>query len=108
MSEETPELNPPMSTDEEAFVAKLTDEDLKIIGSAILANASNRWSKVARVVISTVNMLSDRYPGLSYVFYAQYLSRLADDGQLESRGNLAYMRFSEVRIPAQPEVVPLA
>lgn len=102
MSEEIPEAIPPMSAEEQSAAAKLTDVDLQVIGDAILANASDRWLKVARVVISTVNALNNRYPDLSYVFYVQHLSRLVEDGRLESRGNLAYMRFSEVRIPVEP------
>ena len=78
---------------------KLSDADLQVIDATILANCSNRWLKVARVVVFTEKALSDRYPGLSYVFYAQRLTRLAKEGRLDSQGNLRYMRFSEVRIP---------
>lgn len=81
------------------MVAKLTDADLQVIDAAILASSSNHWLKVAPVVWHTEKALSDRYPGLSYIFYAQRLIRLAEDGRLESQGNLEYMRFSEVRIP---------
>jgi hypothetical protein len=100
MSEEIPRANPPLSAEERSAVAKLTDTDLRAIDAAILANSSTRWLKVARVVFSTEHALSGRYPGLSYIFYAQRLIRLAEDGHLESKGNLEYMRFSEVRIPA--------
>ncbi len=78
---------------------KLTDTDLQIIDAEILANSSNRWHKVARVVVWTEKALNDRYPGLSYIFYAHRLRSLAEEGRLESQGNLEYMRFSEVRIP---------
>jgi hypothetical protein len=100
MSEEIPMANPPLSSEEQSVVAKLTDADLQVIDAAILANSSNRWLKVARVVVWTEKALSDRYPGLSYIFYAQRLIRLSQEGRLESQGNLEYMRFSEVRIPA--------
>jgi hypothetical protein len=100
MSEEIPETNPPLSDEEQSIVAKLTDADLQVIDAAILANSSNRWLKVARVVVWTEKALKDRYPGLSYIFYAQRLIRLAAEGRLDSQGNLEYMRFSEVRIPA--------
>ena len=78
---------------------KLTDADLEVIDGAILANSSSRWLKVARVVAWTEKALTDRYPGLSYIFYAQRLIHLVEEGCLESQGNLEYMRFSEVRIP---------
>jgi hypothetical protein len=100
MSEEIPEANPPLSDEEQSLVAKLTEADLQVIDAAILANSSNRWLKVARVVVWTEEALKDRYQGLSYIFYAQRLIRLAERGRLESRGNLEYMRFSEVRILA--------
>jgi hypothetical protein len=106
MSEEIPMANPPFSDEEQAVVAKLTDADLQAIDATILANSSNRWLKVARVVLHTERALSDRYPGLSYIFYAQRLIRLAEEGRLDSQGNLEYMRFSEVRTPARPQQPP--
>lgn len=99
MSEEVPIANPPLSAAERAVVRKLSDMDLQIIDAAILANSSKHWLKVARVIWHTEQALSDRYPGLSYVFYAQRLTCLAEAGRLESQGDLRYMRFSEVRIP---------
>ena len=53
MSEEIPMANPPLSSEEQSVVAKLTDADLQVIDAAILANSSNRWLKVARVVVWT-------------------------------------------------------
>jgi hypothetical protein len=100
MSEEVPMANPPLSNEEQSVVAELTDADLQSIDAAILANSSNRWLKVVRVVVDAESALSVRYPGLSYIFYAQRLIRLSEEGRLESQGNLDYMRFSEVRIPA--------
>jgi hypothetical protein len=99
MSEEIPMANPPLSDQEQSAVARLTDTDLQVIDATILASSSNRWLKVARVVTWTEKSLSDRFPGLSYVFYAQRLIHLTEQGRLESQGNLEYMRFSEVRIP---------
>ena len=99
MWQEVPEENPPISPAEQSVVEKLADTDLQIIDAAILSNASKRWYKVARVVVFTEEALRNRYPGLSYIFYARRLIHLADEVQLESQGNLKYMRFSEVRIP---------
>ena len=100
MSEEIPQPNRPFTAEEQSAVAKLTAADLQVIDAAILANSSNRWLKVARVVTSAEDALSNSYPDLSYVFYAQRLIRLAEEGRLESQGNLEHIRFSEVRIPA--------
>ena len=99
MSEEIPEINPPLTPEEQSASARLTEADLRIIDAEILANTSTQWHKVARVVMSATGALSDRFPDLPYVFYAQRLRRLAEEGRLESRGNLEFMRFSEVRTP---------
>lgn len=88
-----------MSAEEKAVVATLTKKDMEDIDAAILTQASNHWLKVARVVFWTETALRERYPGLSYIFYAQRLIHLAEEGRLESQGNLEYMRFSEVRLP---------
>ena len=37
--------------------------------------------------------------GIPDLFYAERLRKLVQDGRLESQGNLAYMRLSEVRLP---------
>lgn len=100
MNEEIPIANRPLTAKEEAAVAELTEADLQAIDAMILANADHHWFKVARVIMRTEDALRERYPKLSYVFHAQRLIKLVEDGRLESKGNLAYMRFSEVRIPA--------
>lgn len=88
MSEEIPMANPPLSAEERSVVARLTDADLQVVDATILANASNRWFKVARVIWDTEKALSDRFPGLTYIFYAQRLIYLAEQGRVESQGNL--------------------
>jgi len=99
MSEEIPIPNPPLTAEEQSVVAKLSDTDLEAIDATVLANASKGWRKVAWVVVLTGDALKHRYPGLTHVFYAQRICQLADDGRLESQGDLSYMRFSEVRLP---------
>jgi len=51
------------------------------------------------VVIRSIEKLEQRYPDFSCAFYAQRVQILADQGRLESQGDLDYMRFSEVRLP---------
>src|SRR6266404_5872732 len=99
MTKEIPQPNPPLSAEEQSAAAQLTGADLQFIDAAILANSSNRWLKVARVVTATEDALRNHYPDLSYIFYAQRLIRLAEEGRLESQGNLEHIRFSEVRTP---------
>jgi hypothetical protein len=99
MAEEIPEANPPVTSEEQSAVAKLSEADLRIIDDTLLANSADRWLKVARVVISTETALRIGYPALSYVFYTQRLADLVERSCLESQGDIAYIRFSEVRIP---------
>jgi hypothetical protein len=101
MNEEMPMANPPLTAEEKSVAAKLSDADVQAIDATILANSSDRWYKVARVVGSTEDALKLRYPGLSYVFYAHRLCQLVDERRLDSQGDVLYMRFSEVRLPMQ-------
>jgi hypothetical protein len=99
MNEETPIENPPLTGEELSAVANLTGADLQIIDAAILANCSERWYKVARVVTRTADTLAQRFPGLSYVYYTRRVAELVDEGRLESEGYIFYVRHSEVRVP---------
>jgi hypothetical protein len=101
MDEEIPMENPPLSVEEQSVATKLNEADRQVIEAAILANCSERWLKVARVVTRTEDALAKQYPGLSYVFYTQCLCRLVDEGRLESEGYLLWIRHSEVRLPIQ-------
>ena len=99
MTDEVPELNPPLSAEEQSAAASLTPEDFAYIDSAIISCASPRWQKVAMVIIRTIGKLEQRYPVFSSAFYVQRVQILADEGRLESQGDLDYMRFSEVKLP---------
>jgi hypothetical protein len=101
MDEETPMENPPLSAEEQAVAAKLKEADRQVIEAAILANCSERWLKVARVVTRTEDALKTRYPGLTYVFYTECLCGLVDEGRLDSQGHAFFIRHSEVRLPTQ-------
>ena len=49
----------------------------------------------------TTSELSERFPNVPDVYYAQRVRRLVAVGELESQGNLEYMRYIEVRLPAE-------
>jgi hypothetical protein len=100
VEKEIPMANPPLGVQERSAVAKLTQADLGIIDRTILRKCSSRWLKVARVVCHADDALRSRYSKLSYVFYSQRLARLVELGRLESQGDVAYIRHSEVRLPA--------
>lgn len=99
MEEETPIPDPPLTPEQEAKVAQLTESAIEAIDNTLMSNAKNQWRKVAMVVGVTMNHLQDRVRGIPDLFYAQRVRKLVEAGRLESQGNLAYMRFSEVRLP---------
>jgi hypothetical protein len=87
-------------TDEHrASIALLTDSDIVAIDSALLGKCDRHWRKVAYVVGSAMQDQTDRAAGVPDVFYAQRVRCLVQQKLLESAGNLAYMRYSEVRVP---------
>jgi len=100
MSEEVPIPTPPLSAEEVATFEKLGSEELSAIDDGILSCARPHWRKVAMIVGQTMQKLADRFPQFSDTFYAHRVRTLADKGRLESQGNLSYMRFSEVKLPA--------
>ena len=88
-----------MTAEQQALVASLSAADIDAIDRALLGNTLDRWRKVAMVVGKTMMELEDRRRGIPDTFYAQRVRNLVEMGSLESQGNLAYMRFSEVRRP---------
>jgi hypothetical protein len=99
LKEEKPEPDGELTPDQEILVAQLTNEEIKEIDNALLANTCDKWRKVARVVGTTMLDFPCRLEGVPDVFYSQRIKKLVNDGLLESQGNLDYMRFSEVRRP---------
>jgi hypothetical protein len=98
MTDEKPQPDRPLSPEEEVLVTRLTDADLREIDDGLLAQAALHWRKVARVVSFAMSHERTRVRAIPESFYAQRVRKLVADGLLESQGNLAYMRFSEVRL----------
>ncbi len=99
MVEETFTPDPPLTAAEEALVAQLNEEEIELIDKALLSNATYQWRKVAMVVVKTMKNCESQIPHIPDLFFAQRLRRLVETGRFESQGNLASMRFSEVRLP---------
>jgi hypothetical protein len=97
--EEVPRPDEPMTAEQEALVASLSAAEIEAIDRALLGNTLERWRKVAMVVGKTMMELEERRAGIPDTFYARRVRHLVETGSLESQGNLAYMRFSEVRRP---------
>lgn len=100
MDDEIPIDDGPLTPEQEVRVARLSESELREIDEALVSHAKRQWRKVAMVVGTTMSSLPNRVPGIPDVFYAMRVRKLVEDGVLESQGNLARMRFSEVRLRA--------
>ena len=84
----------------------MSPDDLKFIDAAILSIVPPRWQKVAMVALRSQEKLEAKFPQFSYLFYAKRVQFLADQGRLQSQGDLDYIRFSEVRLPQSEKPQP--
>lgn len=91
----------PLNAEQSLRVSRLTQEDLWEMDRLLLAQSAREWRKVAHIVGMAISELSERLPDVPDVYYAQRVRRLVAVGELESQGDLAYMRYSEVRLPAK-------
>ena len=101
MSEHDVKPDPPLTPEQAIHVSRLKQEDLWEIDRVLLAHSATTWQKLGRIVGMTIGELSERFPDIPDIYYAQRLRRLVAVGELESQGNLEYMRYSEVRLPAK-------
>jgi hypothetical protein len=98
--------DPPLTREQQERVAALSPAEVQAIDEALLANMSERWRKVARVVGTTMSNLQDRPIGVPDLYYAGRVREFVTQGLIESQGNLTYMRYSEVRPPNGPSYTP--
>ena len=101
MQEEIQTPDPPLSPEELALVAQLTESQVAAIDAALMSHATKHWRKVAMLVGLAMSEIPERKRGIPDLYYAQRIRHLVANGRLESDGNLEYMRFSEVRLPQQ-------
>jgi hypothetical protein len=87
-----------LNTEELAMVSHLTASDLALIDRTLVANATPSWQIVSRVVGCTLVDLKNALPGIPLGFYAQRAASLVCRGTLLGRGNLGFIRLSEVRL----------
>jgi len=99
MEDEIPD--PALTKEQITFVSTLNENDIRKIDDFLLENSSQHWRKVARIVGKTMMELPGRIPGTPDIYYSQRVRHLVEKGALESQGNLAYMRYSEVRLPQE-------
>src|ERR1044071_149453 len=91
--------DPPMSSEEARVAASLSPEFVERIDAELLSHANRSNRKVAMLVGLAMGNPAVRAPGLPGLFYAQRVRALVEKGALVGEGNLAYMRYSEVRLP---------
>ena len=89
-----------LNDDEERAAAALTDSQIALIDSMLLANCAPSWRKVARIVMTALATDPGALGDVPTGVFVRRVKALVRSGQLESEGNLDYMRFSEVRLPA--------
>jgi len=87
-----------LSPAESERVAGLSPEQLELIDTALLAQVSTDWRKVARIVGTAMLSMPSRPKGVPDVFFAKRVVLLVEAGRLESQGDLRRMGFSEVRL----------
>ncbi len=88
-----------LNTEELAMVSHLTASDLALIDRTLVANATTSWQMVSRVVGYTLVDLQHALPGIPLGLYAQRAASLVRSGTLLGRGNLGFIRLSEVCLP---------
>jgi hypothetical protein len=80
---------------------QLTASDISLIDAVLLQSAAPSWRNVARVVAIAMHRLPRPVAALPASFYAARIRELVALGRLESLGDLARMRYSEVRVPVR-------
>jgi hypothetical protein len=91
--------DPPLSPEQASVAASLSREFVERIDAELLSHARRSSRKVAMLVGMAMGNESVRVPGLPDLFYAQRVRALVEKGLLVAEGNLAFMRYSEVRLP---------
>jgi len=99
LHQEIPVPLDPLTAEQEARIAQLTEAELNAIDNHLLSIATNQWRNVAMVVTLAMHGVGHSFSGVPETFYAMRLKELVAHGRLEAQGNLEFMRFSEVRLP---------
>jgi hypothetical protein len=90
-----------MTPEQKIKVDQLSEAEVSDIDRNILENASQQWSKVGRLVLTTMIERGEGVTGLPEAFYLERVAALVKGGSLESRGDVTKMKEGEVRLPEQ-------
>ena len=88
-----------LTPEQEAVARGLSQEVFLRIDAAILSHARAPRRKVAMIIGLVLMDQSLGTLGLPDLFYAGRIKALVAQGRLVTYGNLAHMRYSEVRLP---------
>jgi hypothetical protein len=100
------EVDRALTEEEERLVSRLTVDDLTAIDEALLERAGPQWRKVAALVSNALRKMERHLPMLPDVYYGRRVRQMVETDVLESQGDLARMRFGEVRLRASPPRSP--
>ena len=96
----------PLSAEEDAIYAALTEDDLRAMDAALLEDCVRYGRKVARIVGTAFMGAKFRDRDIPPLCFAQRVVELVRQGKLVAEGNLNYMRYSEVRLPLANSAAP--
>jgi hypothetical protein len=101
-----PELRPPQEPStisshlEWANVNLPAGTSVADLDAAIFASIKPNWLKTARIITDAASILKSRSMELPYEEIGARIKALADQGRIDSQGNVRMWRHSEVRLPA--------
>lgn len=94
------EPDPELSAEQQAIVDSLPDKDIAALDEMLLGNCSNRWTKVARIVGTTMFETPSLPDGIPDLYYASRIYSFIESGLLEHQGLVGHMRYCEVKFAA--------
>jgi hypothetical protein len=91
---------PALTPEQRRMVDQLSESQIREIDQALLSNASDAWSQVTRLVLTTMIEL-DNGRGLPNIYFAQRVAHLVREGILESKGDPTDLQSGEVRLKSK-------
>ena len=88
-----------LSAAEQDLVSLVDQSDLEAIDQALVDNSVASWRTVARVVGGAMVTLEARVPSIPLGPYVGRIAVLVERRALLARGDIDFMRLSEVRLP---------
>ena len=89
--------DPKFAAGQREMVDQLSETSVRRIDQALLSNASTQWSRIDRIVLTTMIEL-DNGMGLPNDYFVARIAYLVKEGLLESKGESTGTRSGEVRL----------